>query len=108
MKIESLKTRDLLKEHLSQEYANKTVLVIFAGCNVEWSEWAESEVVAEQEQLFQELKEHGILISPSMGTDDFIVIELPRMVALHVCNLHDHGTFRIEVWENGECIHENC
>lgn len=108
MKMESLKACDLLKEYLRQEYANKTILVIFAGCNVEWSEWAEPEVVAEQKQLFQELQEHGVLVSPSMWPDDFIVIELPKMAAIHICNLHDHGAFCIEVWENGECIHENC
>lgn len=98
-KIEGVYTSELLKDYLRRHYPDEIVMVV----------WNVSDSVDEWNSLLKELGEAGIY-PPSQATlHDFLVFAGDNAgMYRQIINNHDHGTFRIEMYDCGICVHENC
>lgn len=98
MFIEFSTCHGLLSEYLKHKHPDATVLVV-------WIDDIDS--IAEWETLKKELADIGMLPPDNFMLPGILMIELPDAVALNLVNRHEKGSFRMEVYENGQCIHEN-
>ena len=98
MFVEFMTSRQLLSAYLKTNHPAATVLVI-------WTETIDSD--AEWDTVRQELGELGHLPPANFMLPGILIIEMPKAIAVNLVNRHNKGGIIMEVYENGECIHEN-
>ena len=98
MFVEFMTSRQLLSVYLKTNHPAATVLVI-------WTETIDSD--AEWDTVRQELGELGHLPPANFMLPGILIIEMPKAIAVNLVNRHNKGGIIMEVYENGECIHEN-
>ena len=98
MFVEFMTSRQLLSAYLKTNHPAATVLVI-------WTETIDSD--AEWDTVRQELGELGHLPPANFMLPGILIIEMPKAIAGNLVNRHNKGGIIMEVYENGECIHEN-
>lgn len=104
MKMENVSFRSLLKDHLKRDYPpDEAVLVI------DWDYDAETdEGLQERRAMLDDLASVGCAIPRCMNMPDAVLIfGLGMDLARNLVNRYDKASFRMEVYVNGECIHEN-
>lgn len=108
MKIESLNTREMLTAHLSANYKDTEVLVLFDVRHLGGDTNDETNfAIAEWNRLIAELDGVGYKFPSIMSIDDFIIIQMDIRMANNFINKHEKGMFRMEAWRGGTCINEN-
>lgn len=98
MFVEFMTSRQLLSVYLKTNHPTATVLVI-------WTDAIDSD--AEWDTVRQELGELGHLPPANFMLPGILIIEMPKAIAVNLVNRHNKGGIIMEVYENGECIHEN-
>ena len=98
MFVEFMTSRQLLSVYLKTNHPTATVLVI-------WTDAIDSD--AEWDTVRQELGELGHLPPANFMLPGILIIEMPKAIAVNLVNQHNKGGIIMEVYENGECIHEN-
>lgn len=98
-KIEGVFTSELLKDYLKRHYPNDVVMVV----------WRDPDSMDEWNTLLKELEEAGIYPPVRATTHDFLIFAGDNAGMYHyIIDKHDHGSFRIEMYDCGICVHENC
>lgn len=98
-RIETVTERELMGAYLKASYPGTPVLVI-------WNPLMGDD--PEIKALRHELDHMGYGPGNAMwALDGNILITMPDYAAHQLINSHDHGSFRMELWEDGQCIHEN-
>ena len=98
MFVEFMTSRQLLSAYLKTNRPAATVLVI-------WTKTIDSD--AEWDTVKQELAELGLLPPTNFMLPGILIIEMPEAIAVNLVNRHNKGGIIMEVYKNGECIHEN-
>ena len=100
MKMENVSVHGLLEAYMKANYPGKCALVIFQEDKCDSPE--------EYQTLMAELDEMGYL-PPQMYRSyfGFLIIEMQDFVAQGIINKHNKGFVRMELFENGVCVHEN-
>lgn len=98
MKMEVIGWHELLTSYIKQQYADKDVLVIFQDDAVSEGEY---------DTLMQELETAGFAPPHQFRGSGYLIIEMREMMAKQLINQHHKGFIRMELFRNGECVHEN-
>lgn len=98
MFIDFMTSRQLLSAYLKANHPDASVLVIWTDTIDSFDEW---------ETVKKELDELGHLPPANFMLPGILIIEMPKLIALKLVNRHDKGGIVMEVYENGECVHEN-
>ncbi len=98
MKMDHITNRELLSAYLKQNYTDKSVLVIYTS---------DMDSPEEFETLVNELDEIGYMPPKNYRLPDYLIIEMPDLVARTLVNKHNKGFIRMEIWINGVCTDEN-
>lgn len=98
MFIEFMTNRQLLSAYLKANHPDASVLAIWTDTIDSFDEW---------ETVKKELDKLGHLPPANFMLPGILIIEMPKLIALKLVNRHDKGGIVMEVYENGECVHEN-
>ncbi len=97
MKIEAINVSELLQAYIKQNYRDSDVLVVF-------QEVIDS--LGSHEELFKDLDDIGLFPPKIFIHKDFMIIEMRKELATKIINKYSKSVIHMELYSNGDCIHE--
>lgn len=102
VRMENITDRELLTAYIQMRYpkqdSSRNVCVIMLD---------EVEFDGEMDLLKEAMEERGVLPQGLFMHPGNLIIEMPAVLARHLCNQFQKASFTILLYQNGEIIHEN-